>query len=54
MLLFDVQWVKVIMIGLNVTIHKDVLGILEVDSTNLWNDLRDTFVLPKHCEQVCF
>ena len=50
MLLFDVQWFKVIMTRSNVTVCRDVLGILEVDSTKLWKDLRDTFVLPKHSD----
>lgn len=54
MLLFDVQWFKVIMTGSNATVRRDVSGFLEVDSTKLWNDLQDTFVLPEHCEQVCF
>ena len=54
MLLFDVQWFKVIMEGSNATVRRDVSGFLKVDSTKLWNDLRDTFVLPEHCEQVRF
>lgn len=54
MLLFDVQWFKVIMAGSNATVRRDVSGFLEVDSTKLWNDLRDTFVLSKHYEQICF
>lgn len=51
-LLFDVQWFKVMMTGPNATVRRDISGFLEVNSTKLWSDLRDTFVLPKHCEQV--
>ena len=52
MLIFDVQWFKVIMEGSNATVRRDVSGFIEVDSTKPWSDLRDTFVLPEHCEQV--
>ena len=50
--IFDVQWFKVIMEGQGATIRRDISGFVEVDSTKLWTDLRDTFVLPQHCEQV--
>ncbi|MCO5587597.1 hypothetical protein L7F22_041546 [Adiantum nelumboides] len=53
-LIFDVQWFKVIMEGPNATVRRDVSGFIEVDSTKPWSDLRDTFVLPEHCEQVIF
>ncbi|MCO5583248.1 hypothetical protein L7F22_037157 [Adiantum nelumboides] len=53
-LIFDVQWFKVIMEGPNATVRRDVSGFIEVDSTKPWIDLRDTFVLPEHCEQVIF
>ncbi|MCO5604782.1 hypothetical protein L7F22_058953 [Adiantum nelumboides] len=49
-----VQWFKVIMEGPNATVRRDVSGFIEVDSTKPWSDLRDTFVLPEHCEQVIF
>ncbi|MCO5609713.1 hypothetical protein L7F22_063945 [Adiantum nelumboides] len=53
-LIFDVQWFKVIMEGPNATVRRDVSGFIKVDSTKPWSDLRDTFVLPEHCEQVIF
>ncbi|MCO5583655.1 hypothetical protein L7F22_037568 [Adiantum nelumboides] len=53
-LIFDVQWFKVIMEGPNATVRRDVSGFIEVDSTKPWSDLRDTFVLSEHCEQVIF
>ncbi|MCO5574600.1 hypothetical protein L7F22_028388 [Adiantum nelumboides] len=53
-LIFDVQWFKVIMEGPNATVRRDVSGFIEVDSTKPWSDLRDTFVLPEHCKQVIF
>ncbi|MCO5552131.1 hypothetical protein L7F22_005641 [Adiantum nelumboides] len=43
-----------IMEGPNATVRRDVSGFIEVDSTKPWSDLRDTFVLPEHCEQVIF
>ena len=51
-LVFDVQWFTVILTGLNATVRRDISGFLEVNSTKLWSALRDTFVLPEHCEQV--
>ncbi|MCO5558027.1 hypothetical protein L7F22_011602 [Adiantum nelumboides] len=53
-LIFDVQWFKVIMEGPNATVQRDVSGFIEVYSTKPWSDLRDTFVLLEHCEQVIF
>ncbi|MCO5602467.1 hypothetical protein L7F22_056599 [Adiantum nelumboides] len=53
-LIFDVQWFKVIMEGPNATVRRDVSRFIEVDSTKPWSDLRDTFVLPEHCKQVIF
>ncbi|MCO5560224.1 hypothetical protein L7F22_013835 [Adiantum nelumboides] len=53
-LIFDVQWFKMIMEGLNATVRRDVSRFIEVNSTKPWSDLRDNFVLPEHCEQVIF
>jgi len=38
--------------GQGTTIHRDISRFLKVESTKLWTDLCDTFVLPQHCEQV--
>ena len=52
--LFDVKWFRVVTTGRNATVRRDKSGMLQVDSTKLWIDARDTFVLPEHCGQVVF
>ena len=52
--LFDVKWFRVVTAGRNATVRRDKSGLLQVDSTKLWTDARDTFVLPEHCERVVF
>lgn len=54
MFIFDVQWFKVVMRGANATVRRDPSGLIQVDSTKLWTDARDTMVMPTHCEQVIF
>lgn len=54
MFIFDVKWFKVITSGANASVRKDKSGLIQVDSTKLWTDARDTFVRPEHCEQVVF
>lgn len=52
--IFDVKWFKVVTTGRNATVRRDKSGLIQVDSTKLWTDEKDTFVLPEHCEQVVF
>lgn len=52
--LFDVQWFKIVTQGRNASVRRGESGFMEVDSSKKWSDLRDTFVLPEHCEQVCY
>ena len=52
--IFDVKWFKVVTSGPNATVRRDKSGLIQVDSTKVWTDQRDTFVCPEHCEQVVF
>ena len=52
--IFDVKWFKVITNGPHATVRRDKSGLIQVDSTKVWTDQRDTFVRPEHCEQVVF
>lgn len=54
MFIFDVKWFKVISQGPLTSIRRDKSGLIQVDSTKLWTNQTDTFVLPEHCEQVVF
>ncbi|KAH7424576.1 hypothetical protein KP509_11G014100 [Ceratopteris richardii] len=51
---FDVKWFKVVTSGRKAIVRRDKSGLLQVNSTRLWTDERDTFVLPEHREQVVF
>ena len=53
MFLLDVQWFKAVTQERNPTIIRDASGFVAIDSTKLWTNKSDTFVLPKTCEQVC-
>ena len=53
MFLLDVQWFKVVTQGRNPTVQRDVFGFVAIDSTKLWTNTSDTFVLAKTCEKVC-
>ena len=52
MFIFDVQWFKVICNGPNARVRRDPSGFFAIESTKLWMDVRDTFVLPQQCEEV--
>lgn len=54
MFIFDVRWFKVVTQGQQSTIRRDKSGLIQVDSTKVWTDQRDTFVLPEHCDQIVF
>ena len=54
MFIFDVRWFKVVTQGQQSTIQRDKSGLIQVDSTKVWTNQRDTFVLPEHCEQIVF
>ena len=54
MFIFDVRWFKVVTQGQQSTIRRDKSGLIQVDSTKVWTNQRDTFVLPEHCEQIVF
>ena len=54
MFIFDVKWFKVVTIGAHASVRRDKSGLIQVDSTKIWTDARDTFVCPEHCEQVVF
>ena len=54
MFIFDVKWFKVISQGTLKSIHCTKSGLIQIDSTKLWTNQTDTFVLPEHCEQVVF
>jgi len=51
-IILDVQWFRVVCRGPQGTIRQDASGFFQIDSTKLWNDQSDTFVMPQHCEQV--
>ena len=40
--------------GQQSTIGRDKSGLIQVDSTKVWTNQRDTFVLPEYCEQIVF
>lgn len=50
--ILDVQWFKVVCRGPQATVRRDGCGFFQIDSTKIWQDESDTFVLPQHCEQV--
>ena len=52
--IFDVKWFKVITQGLQPTVRRSKSGFVQIDSTKVWTDQTDTFVLPEHCEQIVF
>ena len=52
MFLLDVQWFKAVTQGRNPTIQRDASGFVAIDSTKLWRNTSDTFVLAETCEQV--
>ena len=52
MYILDVQWFKEITQGRNPTIQRDASGFVAIDSTKIWKNWSDTFVLAKSCEQV--
>lgn len=54
MFLIDVKWFKVVIAGTQTSVRRDKSGLVQVDSTRIWRDQTDTFVLPEHCEQVVF
>ena len=54
MFIFDVKWFKVVTTGAHASVRRDKSGLIQVDSTKIWTDARDTFVRPEHCEQVVF
>ena len=54
MFIFYVKWFKVISEGPLATVRRDRSGLVQVDSTKIWTNQKDTFVLPEHCEQIVF
>ena len=54
MFIFDVKWFKVVTTRAHASVRRDKSGLIQVDSTKIWTDARDTFVRPEHCEQVVF
>ena len=40
----------IIISGTSASVHRDKSGLIQVDSTKLWTDSRDTFILLEHCE----
>ena len=50
--ILDVQWFRVVCRGPQATVRRDASGFFQIDSSKLWNDQSDTFVLPQHCEHV--
>ena len=52
MYVLDVVWFKAVTQGRNPTIQRDASGFVAIDSTKLWTDKNDTFVLANSCEQV--
>ena len=48
--ILDVQWFKVVCRGPQAIVRRDASGFFQIDSTKLWMDQSDTFVLPQHCE----
>jgi len=48
--ILDVQWFKVVCRGPQAIVRRDASGFFQIDSTKLWTDQSDTFVLPQHCE----
>ena len=50
--ILDVQLVRAITHGRNPTLQRDASGFVAIDSTKLWTDRSDTFVLVESCEQV--
>lgn len=52
MFLLDVQWFKAVTQGRNPTIQRDASGFVAINSTRLWTNRTDTFVLAETCEQV--
>lgn len=54
MFIFDVKRFKVVTSGPSATVRRDKSGLIQVDSTKVWTDQRDTFVHPEHCQHVVF
>ena len=52
--ILDVQWFKVVFRGPQATMWWDASCFFQIDSTKIWNDQSDTFVLPQHCEHVYY
>ena len=52
MYIHDVQWFKVVTQGWNPIVQRDVFDFVAIDSTKLWTNRSDTFVLVESCEQV--
>ena len=52
--IFDMEWFKVMVRGPNATMCKGKSGLIQVNTRKVWQDQQDTFVLPKHCNQVVF
>ena len=50
MFLLNVQWFKVVSQGRNPTVQRDAFGFVAIDSTKLWTNTSDMFVLAKTCE----
>ena len=52
MFIFYVQWFKAVTHGRNPTIQRDASSFVAIDSSKLWTNASDTFVLLEACEQV--
>ena len=50
MYILDVQWFKAVIQRRNPTIQRDAFGFVAIDSTKLWTNRSDTFVLAKSCK----
>ena len=50
MFLLDVQWFKLVTQGRNPIVKCDAFGFVAIDSTKLWTNVSNTFVLAKTCE----
>ena len=40
--------------GAATSVRMEKSGLIQVDSTKLWTDARDTFVRPEHCDHIVF
>ena len=50
--LLNVQWFNVVTQGRNPIVQGDASGFVAIDSTKLWTNASDTFVLLETCEEV--